>query len=143
MPLDLHVLSLPLAFILSQDQTLRCYCFFSFFSLSVPAACFFEGLYLTETSCVVPFPFVFVLVSFYAAPTVVFTVVSCGNLVIVLFAAGPGYHPLPFRQRLQNYYIPNPIANIFATSSLSEYETTLNNPINQLNKNMLIFIAIC
>ena len=25
MPLDLHVLSLPLAFILSQDQTLRCY----------------------------------------------------------------------------------------------------------------------
>ena len=32
LPLDLHVLSLPLAFILSQDQTLRCcYMFFSFF----------------------------------------------------------------------------------------------------------------
>ena len=32
MPRDLHVLSLPLAFILSQDQTLRCLCSFSFFS---------------------------------------------------------------------------------------------------------------
>ena len=33
MPLDLHVLSLPLAFILSQDQTLRCFiCFILFFS---------------------------------------------------------------------------------------------------------------
>ena len=32
LPLDLHVLSLPLAFILSQDQTLRCcYMFFPFF----------------------------------------------------------------------------------------------------------------
>ena len=31
LPLDLHVLSLPLAFILSQDQTLRCLCCFSFF----------------------------------------------------------------------------------------------------------------
>ena len=31
LPLDLHVLSLPLAFILSQDQTLRCcYMFFHF-----------------------------------------------------------------------------------------------------------------
>ena len=35
LPLDLHVLSLPLAFILSQDQTLRCICIsFSIFSLS-------------------------------------------------------------------------------------------------------------
>ena len=33
LPLDLHVLSLSLAFILSQDQTLRC-CVLSFFSLS-------------------------------------------------------------------------------------------------------------
>ena len=33
MPLDLHVLSLPLAFILSQDQTLRCIVSFSSFSL--------------------------------------------------------------------------------------------------------------
>ena len=35
LPLDLHVLGLSLAFILSQDQTLRCclYCYF-FFSLS-------------------------------------------------------------------------------------------------------------
>ena len=30
LPLDLHVLSLPLAFILSQDQTLRCLYFFFF-----------------------------------------------------------------------------------------------------------------
>ena len=35
LPLDLHVLSLSLAFILSQDQTLRClYCLFSFQKLS-------------------------------------------------------------------------------------------------------------
>ena len=33
LPLDLHVLSLPLAFILSQDQTLRCIVSFSSFSL--------------------------------------------------------------------------------------------------------------
>ena len=33
LPLDLHVLSLPLAFILSQDQTLRCLISFSSFSL--------------------------------------------------------------------------------------------------------------
>ena len=31
LPLDLHVLSLSLAFILSQDQTLRCYLSFLFF----------------------------------------------------------------------------------------------------------------
>ena len=31
MPLDLHVLGLSLAFILSQDQTLRCISYFSFF----------------------------------------------------------------------------------------------------------------
>ena len=34
LPLDLHVLSLSLAFILSQDQTLRCLSCFYFFSLS-------------------------------------------------------------------------------------------------------------
>ena len=34
MPLDLHVLSLPLAFILSQDQTLRCLFYSSIFSSS-------------------------------------------------------------------------------------------------------------
>ena len=33
LPLDLHVLGLSLAFILSQDQTLRCIIFFFFFSL--------------------------------------------------------------------------------------------------------------
>ena len=35
LPLDLHVLSLPLAFILSQDQTLHC--IMLYFSKSVPA----------------------------------------------------------------------------------------------------------
>ena len=35
LPLDLHVLSLPLAFILSQDQTLHCICFL--ISLACPA----------------------------------------------------------------------------------------------------------
>ena len=35
LPLDLHVLSLPLAFILSQDQTLHCISYY-FFSLSRP-----------------------------------------------------------------------------------------------------------
>ena len=45
LPLDLHVLSLSLAFILSQDQTLRCCILFFFFSYSkipirfVPTAC--------------------------------------------------------------------------------------------------------
>ena len=38
MPLDLHVLSLSLAFILSQDQTLRC-CILVFFSLSIRKLC--------------------------------------------------------------------------------------------------------
>ena len=36
LPLDLHVLGLSLAFILSQDQTLRCILFFCFLELAVP-----------------------------------------------------------------------------------------------------------
>ena len=35
LPLDLHVLSLSLAFILSQDQTLRCYYLVSFSSIEL------------------------------------------------------------------------------------------------------------
>ena len=35
LPLDLHVLSLPLAFILSQDQTLHCICFISQLVLTI------------------------------------------------------------------------------------------------------------
>ena len=35
LPLDLHVLSLPLAFILSQDQTLHCIIFYITLSLSL------------------------------------------------------------------------------------------------------------
>ena len=40
LPLDLHVLSLPLAFILSQDQTLLC--IFFYFSKLVPTLCNFQ-----------------------------------------------------------------------------------------------------
>ena len=39
LPLDLHVLGLSLAFILSQDQTLRCNYIFLFFSLTNPIRC--------------------------------------------------------------------------------------------------------
>ena len=35
LPLDLHVLGLSLAFILSQDQTLRCISIFSFYTFKV------------------------------------------------------------------------------------------------------------
>ena len=38
LPLDLHVLSLSLAFILSQDQTLRCLSCFLFFFSVIPTA---------------------------------------------------------------------------------------------------------
>ena len=51
LPLDLHVLSLPLAFILSQDQTLRCYLYlfrsFFFYFVSVQAASFIQVQDLT------------------------------------------------------------------------------------------------
>ena len=48
LPLDLHVLSLPLAFILSQDQTLRClfFFFFSFYSLFKPELQIFSATVL-------------------------------------------------------------------------------------------------
>ena len=55
LPLDLHVLSLPLAFILSQDQTLRCYYMISFYlsvCLSVAAPSYdvwmFDGDYIVS-----------------------------------------------------------------------------------------------
>ena len=54
LPLDLHVLSLPLAFILSQDQTLRCcYMFFHFFC---PAAAGARPLPIREWRAPEPFP---------------------------------------------------------------------------------------
>ena len=65
MPLDLHVLSLPLAFILSQDQTLRCYLLrfrVSFFAFVCPGLVslrfFLDGNLL---SCSFPFVFLFTL----------------------------------------------------------------------------------
>ncbi len=61
LPLDLHVLSLPLAFILSQDQTLHCKCFVwtDWFSLEIQASkfvCYFltlRSVFLTVIS--IPF----------------------------------------------------------------------------------------
>ena len=48
-PLDLHVLSLPLAFILSQDQTLRCIENFKCFSVTSRCARIFRSFYLIPT----------------------------------------------------------------------------------------------
>ena len=52
LPLDLHVLSLPLAFILSQDQTLRC-CFFINFhnKLKLTWSKWFYSLVSFDTRC--------------------------------------------------------------------------------------------
>ena len=44
LPLDLHVLSLSLAFILSQDQTLRCLFLFLFFKMEIEGSFFAAGL---------------------------------------------------------------------------------------------------
>ena len=61
MPLDLHVLSLSLAFILSQDQTLRC-CYIVFFfscllpdleTASTPADGLTEGFRPLPSSCLI------------------------------------------------------------------------------------------
>ena len=86
LPLDLHVLSLPLAFILSQDQTLRCYL----------------SLYLSKSFsvCLFRLPFIifpgltgnFLVSHFFAAPgnhhpTGDLTAVSCG--IISLFSSLP------------------------------------------------------
>ena len=48
LPLDLHVLSLPLAFILSQDQTLRCSIFNKLYDseLTMFQNVWFASLYL-------------------------------------------------------------------------------------------------
>ena len=52
LPLDLHVLSLPLAFILSQDQTLRC-CFLIYFhkQLKLTWSKWFYSLVSFDTRC--------------------------------------------------------------------------------------------
>ena len=48
LPLDLHVLSLPLAFILSQDQTLRCcYMFFHFLDQTLRCCYMFFHFFLS------------------------------------------------------------------------------------------------
>ena len=68
LPYDLHVLSLPPAFILSQDQTLHCICFFAFLpvftgSLSVlglsqfNTQMYLQGCLLLLSICSKNFPF--------------------------------------------------------------------------------------
>ena len=72
LPLDLHVLSLSLAFILSQDQTLRCcyilliFFYFFVFELSYTQGVCYKNLFqtLTETSFLL-------LVSYYFAWSIV------------------------------------------------------------------------
>ena len=52
LPLDLHVLSLPLAFILSQDQTLRCCFFINFHNiLKLTWSKWFYSLVSFDTRC--------------------------------------------------------------------------------------------
>ena len=51
LPLDLHVLSLPLAFILSQDQTLRCIKVFNTDSISKE--------FHNKIISLLPYPFLF------------------------------------------------------------------------------------
>ena len=48
LPLDLHVLSLPLAFILSQDQTLHCIINYKFLSLSLTLSILSKELTLLD-----------------------------------------------------------------------------------------------
>ena len=48
LPLDLHVLSLPLAFILSQDQTLHCIINYKFLSLSLTLSILTKELTLLD-----------------------------------------------------------------------------------------------
>ena len=71
MPLDLHVLSLPLAFILSQDQTLRCYLYlfrsFFHFCLSVRLSVHFSGLTVKD---------LVLSLTLFAAPAC--TIIHCG-----------------------------------------------------------------
>jgi hypothetical protein len=51
LPLDLHVLSLPLAFILSQDQTLRCLKLLMCFSVSAAALFLIPVPYMSMSFC--------------------------------------------------------------------------------------------
>ena len=91
LPLDLHVLGLSLAFILSQDQTLRCMnC--SFLSLSgCPSLCVSTFSVLT-VAC---YAFLSLSFSSIANPSKI-SLLLCG-------ACPPACAPLPFRKRMQRY----------------------------------------
>ena len=109
LPLDLHVLSLPLAFILSQDQTLRCYILYIFFASVCPASRFQFSTGSTETSISLPC-FTLLPTSSPKPRTPPLTrdgrrntgsmSMSCG--IISLFSSLPR-RPAASRQRLQNY----------------------------------------
>ena len=98
LPLDLHVLSLPLAFILSQDQTLRCFYIFSFFffSLSVRTPCIYYQDPLTGNSLYI-YTILCLTLSCYAAPAS-FLAVSCGIMSLSsLLPLAPSFHPREIR----------------------------------------------
>ena len=90
LPLDLHVLGLSLAFILSQDQTLRCMnC--SFLSLS---GC---------PSLLVSLPLQVLTVACYAFLSLSFSSIANPSKISLLLcgACPPACAPLPFRKRMQ------------------------------------------
>ena len=69
LPLDLHVLSLPLAFILSQDQTLRCTYFFNVLTIASLACVCLYLLPLSFLSQIFQWTFFCPLLSFHSIPT--------------------------------------------------------------------------
>ena len=95
LPLDLHVLGLSLAFILSQDQTLRCNYIFLFFSLTNPIRCS-KLLYCLK----LVWRWLYLLVSYY------FVFFKYSMISFLL---------LPFRKRVQRYYSFLFPPNIFTT----------------------------
>ena len=120
LPLDLHVLSLPLAFILSQDQTLRCYYFDIFISfqcvcpwplLHISYGCLTETTSSPLSRCsdippasprVIPgTAFADVLVLWHHV------IVLCRRLKSGAFTLRR------FRQRLQNYCRHTPVSKSF------------------------------
>ena len=94
LPYDLHVLGLPLAFILSQDQTLRCNIVFQFcFSLNL-------GFRLPAHRCADVFLTRFLLLA--STPD------ACAGLRLSknFTLPYPFFHaPRPFRKRVQKYYL--------------------------------------
>ena len=82
LPLDLHVLSLPLAFILSQDQTLHCKNFLN---------------------CLLPLDSLFVSVISYLCRSLRHTLSHCSICFKVLSLSSLGMTPFFCRKRVQRY----------------------------------------